>query len=450
MIRTKNRPWTIRLGLATAVAGLLVGLVTLPGSADSATPAAGATANSGEPVAQINQEVRTASLLRTHGVRRVCPHCDAQIVTTQPGSSTPLSSSRPAGYGPADLRAAYRLPATSSSTATIAILDAGVDGNLANDLATYRSTFGLPACTADSGCLRLENYIGGPQPAPQTAGAGAAAEEQLAAETSLDVDMASAACPSCHLLEISLPWQDGLDDNDVSTGDVATAVNTAVAAGAAVISISYGYTADVTNTHGADLAAFNRKGVAITVSTGDAGFNGGVHQDWPSDLPTVISVGGTTLPASGKETAWTLAGSGCETAFPAATGQPATVTAACGNHRASADISADADPNTGLAVYDSYAPSTGNPYDWTIAGGTSASAPFIGGLFARAGRLAAVNGPNTLYRAPSADFNDITSGNNELRQQCGSYPGVSRSVCDAGPGWDGLTGLGTPHGLGAF
>jgi hypothetical protein len=141
-------------------------------------------------------------------------------------------------------------------------------------------------------------------------------------------------------------------------------------------------------------------------------------------------------------------------AMCAATGQPAAVTADCGGHRAAADVSADADPATGLAVYDTYAPSTGEPNDWIIVGGTSASAPYIGGLFARVGHLAAVNGPNTLYSAPASDFTNITSGNNDFSGQgattCAQFPGVSEKLCDGGKGWNGPTGLGVPHGLSAF
>ncbi|MEV6026310.1 hypothetical protein [Streptomyces sp. NPDC052036] len=162
-----------------------------------------------------------------------------------------------------------------------------------------------------------------------------------------------------------MPWQDGEDDNDVSTGDFAKAVNTAVASNASAVSVSYGYTADVTNTSGADLTALKHKGVAITASTGDEGFNGGIHQMWPSNLPSVIAVGGVTLPATGPSTGWWAAGSGCETDFAAATGQP------------------------------------------------------------------------------------ITSGNYEDFHQCAEYPGISPELCNAGAGWDGLTGIGMPHGLGA-
>ncbi|GHJ41936.1 S8 family serine peptidase [Streptomyces sp. TS71-3] len=409
-----------------------------------------ATANTGETTTRLHEEVRTGSLLSRHGVHRVCPRCQAEIVTTKAGGDTPLRAAAPAGYGPSELSDAYHLPATSASARTIAVINAGVDPKLAGDLATYRKHFGLPACTTASGCLRLENYTGGSQPAPQTGEEGAYWEEQVAGETSLDMDMASAACPTCRLLEISVPWQDAIDDNDVSTGDFAKAVNTAVAAGASAISISYGYSPDATNTRGKDLAAFTRKGIAITASSGDEGFNGGTRQSWPSDLPTVISVGGITLPASGSPTAWAFAGSGCETAFPSATGQPAAVTALCAGHRAASDVSADADPATGVSVFDSYAPSSGEPVDWAVIGGTSASSPYVAGLFARGGHLGKVDGPRTLYGAPSGAFQDITEGNNEIRHECGAYPGLSASVCNADPGWDGPTGLGIPRGLSAF
>jgi subtilase family serine protease len=447
-------------GLVALVAGSLVatGIGSSSAVADTpgpATPGPGitrlaGTANSGESVARVHKEVIDGTLLEHHATRTVCPQCHARVVTEGTSGSTPLRSAAPAGYGPAELQKAYGLPAASNSTRTIAIIDAGVYPTLEKDLAVYRKTFGLPACTTASGCLKLENYTGGKQPAPQTGAQGKLVEEEVALETALDLDMASAACPTCHLLEVSVPWQDAQDNNDVSTDDFAKAVNTAVAAGASAVSVSYGYTGDVQNTHGSRLSAFDHKGVAITASTGDEGFNGGIHQAWPSNLPSVISVGGVTLPTVGKASAWYAAGSGCESVFPAAIGQPVRITASCGGHRAAADISADADPATGVAVRDTYAPSSGEPNNWVVAGGTSASAPYVAGLFARAGHLSAVNGPKSLYSAPAADFTDITSGNNEAYHQCASYPGVSAALCNAGPGWDGPTGLGVPHGLGAF
>lgn len=428
-----------RTAVLTALAAVLV-----------AVPAAAATPPVSN-VASLHQEVRAGTLLATHGTKRVCPQCDAEIVTTAPGSTAVLSTSAPAGYSPAELASAYALPAGSTSTRTIAIIDAGVDATLAADLATYRAQFGLAPCTVADKCLTLQNYTGGAQPKPQTGADGEYVEEEVAGETSLDVDMASAACPSCHILEISIPWQDAIDDNDVTTGDFATAVDRAAKDGASAVSISYGYTPDVTNTRGAIRNSLTKPGVAIVASTGDNGFNGGIHQSWPADLPSVVAAGGISLTGPNTLSAWELGGSGCETDFPAANGQPAAVTKDCAHHRAASDVSADADPNTGVAVYDSDAPSSGQPADWAVLGGTSASAPYLAGLYARAGNLASVNGPNTLYAAPAKDFTDVTTGNNEIGgPACADYAGVSQSVCTAGPGWDGPTGLGVPHTLAAF
>lgn len=442
---------TARWSMRAVVAVLSAGALVLPAVAAAQPMVAGsATPSPAAIVAQLRQEVATGTLLRDHGVKRTCATCLSEVVTTAKGSTTPLATSTPAGDGPSQLSAAYDLPSTSTSTTTIAILDAGVDATLASDLSTYRSTFGLPACTTSNGCLKLENFNGGAQPAPQRSRNGEEIEEEVAVETSLDVDMASAACPTCHILEVSVPFGAAVNDNNTSTTDFAEATATAVAAGAKVVSISYGFSESSSNTSGTELSDFNQKGVAITVSTGDSGFNGGTHTDWPSDLPTVIGAGGTTLNGPGSETAWSGGGSGCETAFTAATGQPSSVIANCGGHLAVADASSDADPNTGVAVFDTDAPFSHQPNDFIVVGGTSAAAPFLGGLFARAGVPSTLNGPNTLFAAASSNFNDITSGNNEQNTTCASFSNVTQKLCNAGTGWDGPTGLGSPHGLGAF
>lgn len=400
--------------------------------------------------ASLHAQVEKGNLLADHGVRRTCPRCDGLIVTRSKHDLRPLSTSTPAGYGPGDLTKAYHLPAGNKGAATtVAVIDAGVDPNLEHDLGVYRKKYHLPGCTTATKCLKLVNYTGGRQPAAPTSPEGRNLNELVATETSLDMDAVSAGCPSCRLIEVSLPWQDAADDNDVTTSDFARAVNTAVRLGAKVISISYGYTADRHNTSGSDLKAFNRPGVAIVVSTGDNGFNGGIHQSWPSDLPSVIAVGGTTLKGDGTQQAWFGAGSGCETRFASAVGQPKSVTALCGGHRAAADISADADPATGLAVYDSYAPSTHEPLKWAVIGGTSASAPFIGGLEGRAGHLSSTDGPRTLYRAPKTSYTDITTGAIG-GQSCADQRNVSVRMCRAGKGYDGPTGIGTPVGLALF
>ncbi len=432
------------------MAALAAGALVLPAVAvaqpqAAGTPSASATAQA----AALHQQVMNGTLLANHGVKAIGGRSLGEIVTTAKGSTTPLSTALPAGYGPADLASHYAITGTSTATTTIAILDAGVDPNISSDLATYRSTYGLPACTTANGCLKLVNFNGGAQPAPQRSRNGANIEEQIAVETSLDMDLASAACASCRLLEVSVPFTAGVTDSDTSTSEFAQGVATAASLGAKAISISYGYSETAGNTSGTTLANMNKPGVAITVSTGDSGFNSGTHQDWPSNLPTSIAVGGTTLPASGAETAWSGGGSGCETAFARANGQPAAVTALCNGHRAAADVSSVADPNTGVAVFDTYAPFTHQPLNFIVVGGTSAAAPYIGGLFARAGVASTVNGPNTLYATAASNFHDVTSGNNEQNATCASF-GISQKICNAGVGYDGPTGLGSPHGLGAF
>src|SRR5437588_746619 len=92
--------------------------------------------NATAQLAQLRQEVHTGTLLRDHGVRKACADCLAEVVTTAPGSAKPLATAAPTGVGPSDLASAYNLPSSSSSTATIAIIDAGVDGSLEKDLAT--------------------------------------------------------------------------------------------------------------------------------------------------------------------------------------------------------------------------------------------------------------------------------------------------------------------------
>jgi len=113
-------------------------------------------------------------------------------------------------------------------------------------------------------------------------------------------------------------------------------------------------------------------------------------------------------------------------------------------------VSAVADPNTGVAVFDTYAPFTHQPLNFIVVGGTSASAPYISGLFARAGVASTVNGPNTLYASAATNFHDVTSGSNQQSVRCSSFPTISPKICTAGVGYDGPTGVGSPHGLGAF
>ena len=324
----------------------------------------------------------------------------------------------PSGLAPADLQDAYKLPSsTAGSGQTVAIVDAYDAPTAEADLGTYRSQFGLPACTTANGCFKKVDQNGGTS-YPATDGG-------WAQEISLDIDMVSATCPNCKILLV--------EANSASFADLGTAVNTA-ASMANVVSNSYGGSDAADSTYG---QYYNHPGVAITVSSGDAGY--GV--EYPASSQYVTAVGGTSLSKSSSgrgwdETVWDGAGSGCSNLNTALSGQSGADTGCTG--RAVADVSAVADPATGVAVYDSTA--SNGQSGWLVFGGTSVAAPVIGGVYGLAGNAASVDN-STPYAHADALF-DVTSGSN------GSCD--TSQWCTARAGWDGPTGLGTPNGTGAF
>ena len=221
--------------------------------------------------------------------------------------------------------------------------------------------------------------------------------------------------------------------------DLGTAVNRAVTMGAKYVSNSYGGSEDSTDPT-SDSSYFNHPGVAITVSSGDSGY--GV--EYPAASQYVTAVGGTSLSRASNSRGWSEsvwgtssggqgAGSGCSAYDPKPSWQKDT---GC-SKRAVADVSAVADPATGLAVYDSYQAS-----GWNVYGGTSASSPIIASVYALAGTPAAGTTPASYPYAHTGSLNDVTSGAN------GSCSPAY--LCTAGSGYDGPTGLGTPNGTAAF
>ncbi|MEA2385371.1 MAG: hypothetical protein QOH72_5342 [Solirubrobacteraceae bacterium] len=329
------------------------------------------------------------------------------------GSAKPFDGLAPSGYGPPDLQSAYKVPsATAGGGRTVAIVDAFDDPTAESDLAKYRSFYGLPACTAASGCFRKLNQTGGTLPPPPS--------PDWALEISLDLDMVSAICPNCKIVLV--------EANTNLDSDLYTAEDTAARLGVDAISNSWG--GDESADETANDVHFNHPGVAITASSGDSGF--GVS--YPAASPFLTAVGGTSLNHSSaargwSETAWSGAGSGCS-AFEA---KPTWQTdAGCGK-RTVADVSAVADPNTGVNVL------FGGM--WVTVGGTSASSPIIASVYALAANAASVNGANLPYANPGALF-DVTSGTNGACSP--AY------LCTGEPGYDGPTGLGTPNGVAAF
>jgi subtilase family serine protease len=357
-------------------------------------------------------------------------HCNAKLVGNL--KRQPLAAAAPAGgYGPPDLQSAYALPgATAGGGQTVAIVDAYDDKTAEADLATYRSTYGLSACTTANGCFKKVNQSG-------VQGSYPANNVGWGLEISLDLDMVSATCPNCHILLVEAK-------NNTNT-NLYAAENTAAALHATEISNSYG--GAESSADPASNSFFNHPGVAITVSSGDGGY--GV--EYPAASPYVTAVGGTTLTRTSggrgwTETAWSGAGSGCS---KYETQQAWQTSRAPGcSKRAVADVSAVADPNTGVNVYDSNCNSLNQLLGqcfkgWGVVGGTSASSPIIASVYALAGNAASVNYGSFPYSATSG-LNDVTSGSNSSTGCTPTY------LCTAGPGYDGPTGLGTPSGTSAF
>jgi hypothetical protein len=360
--------------------------------------------------------------------------CFALVVTDAKGRPMvvrPLLGTPP--FGPADLHAGYNLPTTVIGKHTIAIVDAFSNPNVFSDLNAYNAHFGLPLikkCKTlkQTNCLAVLNQSGATSPLP-------AGDVGWGEEIALDDQMARAICQNCR---INL-----YEANSATFGNLETAVNTAAATRRVVaISNSYGSFGNDCAT----IAAYNHRKKAVTVSTGDSGF--GIA--CPANQNTVVAVGGTSLHLNGSggyisESAWSGGGSGCSTVINAQSWQTtATNWAAigCGTKRGMADVSAVGDPNTGVAVYDSYGVTPG----FYQFGGTSVSSPIIASVYALANNVATWNYPaQSVYLSPGS-LHDVTTGSNGSGGTCTAHP----LQCHAGTGFDLPTGIGTPNGLGGF
>ena len=348
-----------------------------------------------------------------HGTGGMYCHAKKQVQSATPNTA---NSGPWGGYGPTDLASAYNVPASSKSGGlTVAIVDAYDDPTAESDLAIYRQYYGLPACTSANGCFKKVNESGATSPLPSP-------DSGWSGEISLDLDMVSAMCPDCKILLV--------EGSQASITDLGTAVNTAVTLGAAAVSNSYGggefsIESLVTSWY------YSHPGILITASSGDSGYGA----QYPAASAGVLAVGGTTLTKSASargwaESAWAGGGAGCSGYTTKPSWQTDTL---CAN-RTEADVSAIADPNTGVAVVQSGM--------WEVYGGTSVSSPLIAALFTRLGlaKSASIGGLSVpfSYAHPSA-FYDVTTGSDG---QCASS---ASHLCTAGVGYDGPTGVGTPN-----
>ena len=325
-------------------------------------------------------------------------HCD---VLVRDGES-------PSGFYAADLESAYNLPSTTAGSGqVVAIVDAYDNPSVADDLAGYRSYMGLPKA----------NFAKYNQTGQQ--GSYPTGDTGWGVELALDVEMVSASCPLCSIILV--------EANSDSSSDLGAAENEAVALGATIVSNSY-------SGSGSPVSDYDHKHVTYLASAGDDGYGIGD----PADFASVVAVGGTSLVKGGSgrgwtETAWSGTGGGCSTVA-----KPVWQTDTGCKFRTANDVSAIADPNTGVAELDTYGED-----GWFVVGGTSVSSPFLAGVFGLAGNSTRQDGGKTFWeKRHHKDLYDITSGNDG---RCSpAY------LCTAGPGYDGPTGWGTPNGVGAF
>jgi carboxypeptidase family protein len=441
LLRTENgpdMPKIIRVRRLAALAGaaLMLGACAMtPGaSAQPGQPRAVTPAAAPRPaVAAARDEHATAPApeVARHPFRHACSQagpghvaCMALVRTDVAARMGPMAAgAAPSGYGPADLQSAYALPSTTAGGGqTVAIVDAYDDPNAEADLGAYRAQYGLAPCTTANGCFRKVAQDGStnyPQP-----------DYGWAEEISLDLDMVSAACPACHILLVEA------DDDTIQ--NLGAAVDEAVALGAKYVSNSYAGTEDPTESSW-DSSYYNHPGVVITAAAGDSGY-GALY---PAASPYVTSVGGTTLVADATtargwdESAWSGTGSGCSAYEPKPAWQ---VDTGCAN-RTTADVSAVADPDTGVAVYDTY-----QSGGWSVFGGTSVATPLIASINALAGApqpgTYPAQYPYDAFLTGAGGLNDVIAGSNGT---C-----TPAYLCTAQPGYDGPTGLGTPDGVAAF
>ena len=378
--------------------------------------------------------------------------------------ATPLSAGTAvATYTPAQIRAAYgmpALPAVGSSVSgaaaaqlgagqTIYLIDAMNDPNVAAELAAFNQTFGLNNCVntaigpstplplppaSTTGCSLSVVYTtstGAMTPSAPAYNSG------WSTEISLDVQWSHATAPMARIILIEAP--------DASLNSLLGAIDLANAMGPGVVSMSFGspegsWSASVDSN-------FTAANMSYAAATGDAG----AAVNWPAVSQHVLAVGATTLTYAGSsprsEVAWSNTGGGTSAYTPAPSFQTNAVPGmGSPSHRNEADVAFNGDPSTGqyVAVMSPNSTAVG----WVSAGGTSLSAPQWAGLIAIANAVRAQNAKSPLG-APhallygqiaasainySSGFADITRGSDG-----------SCAACDAKTGYDDVSGLGTPN-----
>ncbi|RQO53678.1 peptidase S53 [Paucibacter sp. KBW04] len=366
-------------------------------------------------------------------------------------------------YSPAQIRAAYGLPAlpvagaslTAAQAAqlgagqTVYIVDAYHDPYIAAELAAFNSKFGLPTCTtkaiasstalplaaaSSKACEFSQVYS---TPAGGMTASAPAYNSGWATEIALDVQWAHAIAPLARIVLI--------ESADASLNALLGAVKLANAMGPGVVSMSFGanegtYTASVD-------AAFAAAKMSYLAATGDSG----AAVSWPAVSPNVLAVSGTSLTYSGtgtrSELTWSGTGGGVS-AYTATPSYQKSTVPGMGTplRRSVADVAFNADPSTGQYV--AVLTSSGGAVNWISAGGTSLATPQWAGLLAVANAVRAQVAKPVLGQAHGALYASIASvpGN-----YAAAFADINKgsngtcASCAAKIGYDTATGLGTPN-----
>ncbi|QLG88938.1 S53 family peptidase [Chitinibacter bivalviorum] len=382
-----------------------------------------------------------------------------------PGSTTAFAATSTTIFNPAQIRAAYGLPAIPAagtkltaaqlaslgSGQTIYIVDAYHDPNVATDLAIFNAKFGLPSCTTTvlnsasklplaaptAGACNLTvayaNTANGLSSTPPAYNSG------WQGEIALDVEWAHAIAPLARIVLI--------EGQDAMITSLYSAVGVANKMGAGAVSMSFG--ANEGSWVSFYDANFGAAGMTYLAASGD----NGAGVSWPAVSSKVLSVGGTSLSYSGSgarsETAWSGSGGGVSAylAMPAyqnyvsIPGKSATKPM-----RTVPDISFNSNPSTGQYMY--MTPQGSSTGYWYGVGGTSIAAPQWAGLIAISNAQRALAGKAVLGQVQTALYKNIgavatTYAASLLDVKSGSDG--TCAYCYARAGYDQVTGLGTPN-----
>ncbi len=345
--------------------------------------------------------------------------CHAKVRTDVPIQPSSTPAELLSGMLPGWIQQIYNLPPLNlndGAHVTVAVVVAFDDPAAEADLAVYRNTFGLPPCTTANGCFKKIAQDGSTNYPALNVG--------WAVEAATDIETVSAVCPACNIMLV--------EASSSNIPDLAAAVDRAAAAGAKVISNSYGVPEASDNVQYD--SHYNHPGVAVVASAGDRGYGA----MFPASSEYVIAVGGTTLYESAgglSEVVWPLTNSGCSAFIKKPNWQHDP---GC-KMRVMNDLAVVADPSTGMAVYDSIL--NGSSGGWTVIGGTSIGSPIVSAIIAMGPHPEHYAGAQQLYNHANTFFS-ITSGSNGT---C-----AIAYFCQSQPGYDGPTGIGAPNGNQAF